>query len=56
MNINNFVTNLAEQITIAFVGEINVTVQEQFTANNQMRIIELILKVSCFRFFKSRKI
>ena len=48
MSINNFVSNLAEQITIAFVGEINVTVQEQFTANNQMRIIELILKVSCF--------
>ncbi len=48
MSINNFVTNLAEQITIAFDGEINVTVQEQFTANDPMRIIELILKDSCF--------
>ena len=48
MSINNFVTNLAEQITIAFVGEINVTVQEQFTANDPMRIIEILLKDSCF--------
>ncbi len=39
MSMNNFVTNLAEQITIAFVGEINVTMQEQFT---------IILKDSCF--------
>lgn len=48
MSMNNFVTNLAEQITIAFVGEINVTMQEQFTANDPMRIIEIILKDSCF--------
>ena len=48
MSINEFVTNLAEQITISFVGEINVTVQEQFTANDPMRIIEILLKDSCF--------
>ncbi len=48
MSINEFVSNLAEQITIAFVGEINVTVQEQFTANDPMRIIEILLKDSCF--------
>ena len=48
MNINNFVTNLAEQIKLSFDGEINVTVQEQFTSNDPMRIIELILKDSCF--------
>ena len=48
MSINEFVTNLAEQITISFVGEINVTVQEQFTSNDPMRIIEIILKDSCF--------
>ena len=48
MSMNDFVTNLAEQITISFVGEINVTVQEQFTSNDPMRIIEIILKDSCF--------
>jgi|LakMenEpi03Aug12_release.lakeMendotaPanAssembly.Ray.scaffolds.fasta_scaffold17555_8 hypothetical protein len=48
MSMNDFVTNLAEQITIAFVGEINVRVQEQFTANDPMRIIEILLKDSCF--------
>ncbi len=48
MSINNFVTNLAEQITISFDGEINVTVQDQFTANDPMRIIEIILKDSCY--------
>ena len=48
MSINEFVTNLAEQITIAFDSEINVRVQEQFTANDPMRIIEILLKDSCF--------
>ena len=48
MSINEFVTNLAEQVSIAFDSEINVRVQEQFTANDPMRIIEILLKDSCF--------
>ena len=48
MRINDFVTILAEQIKLAFVGEIKITLQEQFTSNDPMRIIELILQDSCY--------
>lgn len=48
MSINEFVTNLAEQVSISFDSEINVVIQEQFTANDPMRIIEILLKDSCF--------
>ena len=48
MRINDFVTILAEQINVDFVGEIKVTLQEQFTSNDPMRIIELILQDSCY--------
>lgn len=47
MRINDFVTILAEQIKLAFVGEIKITLQEQFTFNDPFRIIELILQDSC---------
>ncbi len=48
MSMNDFVTNLAEQVSISFDSEINVLIQEQFTPNDPMRIIELTLKDSCY--------